>query len=61
MLDYRALELKRAKGDPWWTTGPWKVVGRTYEIVDEPTSDTEVTGLRTQSSRTGRSGSDQRG
>lgn len=37
------FELKRAKGDAWWTTGPWEVVGRTYEIVDEPTGDVELT------------------
>lgn len=37
------FELKRAKGDPWWTTGPWEAVGRTYEIVDEPTGDVELT------------------
>ena len=36
------FELLRAKGDPWWTTTPWEVCGRTYEIVNEPTGDVLV-------------------
>lgn len=40
------FELWRAKGDPWWTTGPWEVCGKTYEIVDEPTGDTQVSDVQ---------------
>lgn len=39
------FELLRAKGDPWWTTTPWEVCGRTYEIVNEPTGDVDVFGV----------------
>lgn len=40
------FELLRAKGDAWWTTGPWEVCGKTYEILDEPTGDADVTDVR---------------
>lgn len=42
------FELLRAKGDPWWTTTPWEVCGRTYEIVNEPTGDTIVLAVHRQ-------------
>lgn len=41
------FELLRAKVSGW-STGPWEVCGKTYEILHEPTGEEVVTGISAQ-------------
>lgn len=36
------FELLRAKDNGWGNTGPWEPVGKTYEIINEPTGEEVV-------------------
>lgn len=40
------FELLRAKASNWGTPGPWEVCGKTYEIINEPTGEEVVTGIK---------------